>query len=105
MLNLGFCEARLRGGGIDSVGDFHLMERYDFNSGEVWMHKTYATHRVIYKVFNEEGKGIWGIWEVIGQDKGRFHIWPVGIRDPTTNELEEHALVPVEAAPVLTEAE
>ena len=103
-LNLGFCEGRLHGDGVDCVGDFELKGRYDLNSGEVWIHKAYRMHRVIYKGFNE-GKGIWGIWELPGQDKGGFHIWPKGMRDPTINELEAHALVPVEAKPLVVVAE
>ncbi len=55
-------------------------------------------HALSYRGFNE-GKGIWGTWELKFQgltDTGGFHIWPEGMSDPTEPVLEEEAEIPAD---------
>jgi hypothetical protein len=97
-LRLTFKEGLLRGDGIDGVGEFLIQGRYDLKTGEVTFHKRYLRrHEVFYRGWNE-GKGIWGTWELMaagGRDKGGFHIWPKGhggmIGEELVAEVEEGA--------------
>ena len=56
-------------------------------------------HDVAYQGFNE-GKGIWGVWEIPPMWKGGFHIWPEGMGDPTSPHLAEAIDAPAEAPTV-----
>ena len=63
-----------------------------------WVKQYVKAHAIIYRGFNE-GKGIWGTWELrpgAGVYTGGFHIWPEGMADPTQPRLAEEADVPVE---------
>jgi len=96
-LRLTFQGGALRGDGHDWVGAFTLDGHYDLTDGRCWWTKRYVgQHEVSYTGHNE-GKGIWGVWEIPPWGRGGFHIWPAGMADPTqaTRTTEEHA--PVEA--------
>ncbi len=47
-----------------------------------------------YRGYNE-GKGIWGLWEIPPTWKGGFHIWPEAMGDPTQQKLTEAIDEPV----------
>ena len=96
----------MSGAGRDWVGAFSIRGRYQTASGECrWTKKYTGKHDVSYRGFNE-GKGIWGVWEIAsgsGGGKGGFHIWPEGMADPTGARLSEEEESPVtleEQAPV-----
>ena len=88
-LSLTFSSGNFTGEGSDGVGDFTIRGRYDLKTGEVTFHKDYISqHSVFYRGWNE-GKGIWGTWEISVRagdfgfsDKGGFHIWPKGMGGP-----------------------
>jgi hypothetical protein len=90
-LTLTFSENKIQGYGSDVVGKFVMTGRYDLDSGECWITKSYRTgHDIVYKGYNEEGKGIWGTWEILdffGRMSGGWHIWPAGMADPTGSTL------------------
>jgi hypothetical protein len=95
-LSLYFRDGRMWGDGRDQVGRFLIRGRYELESGKARWSKRYAgKHDVGYDGFNE-GKGIWGRWEIPpGQDpdfeRGGFHIWPKGMHDPTNPADREAA--------------
>jgi hypothetical protein len=98
-LHLSFRQGAMSGEGRDWVGKFTVRGRYDVADGKCYWHKRYrGGHDVFYQGFNE-GKGIWGSWEltpraVYGFVHGGFHIWPVGMGDPTQETLKEEADLP-----------
>jgi hypothetical protein len=101
-LFLTFRQGGLAGEGRDWVGRFVLRGRYTLEDGKCsWTKKYLGRHDVFYQGFNE-GKGIWGTWEIppeqnLGQLwRGGFHIWPEGMEDPTQPHLDEEADVPGE---------
>ena len=73
--------AALVGEGRDWVGRFVCTGRYDLTDGRChWTKRYLGRHDVFYKGYNE-GKGIWGAWEIPqGADglrwTGGFYIWP-----------------------------
>ena len=88
-LGLVLREGAIQGEGSDCIGDFCIRGRYDTEAGEVWMHKTYVgQHEVHYRGVNE-GKGIWGVWEMSDGARDGFHIWPEDMEDPTDSDLSE----------------
>lgn len=92
----------MRGEGRDWVGPFIITGRYETESGKCWWTKKYlGKHDVAYQGYNE-GKGIWGAWEIPPLWRGGFHIWPVAMGDPDTDKLtevlEEPELVEVAAS-------
>ena len=98
-LRLTFRAGAMTGDGRDLVGQFVIRGRYGVEDGRCYWTKRYlGRHDVHYRGFNE-GKGIWGVWE-IGNDgpslRGGFHIWPEGQADPTSPTLTEAADLPVE---------
>jgi hypothetical protein len=99
-LRLQFRGGSITGEGRDWVGPFIVRGRYDIADGRChWQKRYLARHDVYYKGFNE-GKGIWGVWEIRsvadpGLRNGGFHIWPEGMLDPTQPILTEEADVPV----------
>ena len=99
-LRLTFRTGVMIGEGRDWVGAFSVKGEYNVTDGKAWWHKKYVgKHDVFYKGFNE-GKGIWGTWEIghpsIGVlATGGFHIWPEGQGDGSTDHLEAEA--PIEA--------
>jgi hypothetical protein len=98
-LRLTFQNAMITGEGRDWVGPFLLSGRYDLADGKCrWTKRYIGRHDVYYQGFNE-GKGIWGIWEIpstaAGSLRGGFHIWPEGMLDPSRPQLSEEADLPI----------
>jgi hypothetical protein len=107
-LRLVFQDGTMTGDGRDWVGAFTIRGRYQVESGHCHWHKRYVgKHDVFYKGFNE-GKGIWGVWEIAADEssgptwRGGFHIWPEGMPDPTGGHLTEEADTPVAGRELLT---
>lgn len=96
-LDLTFRNGGISGTGRDWVGTFLVRGRYELDSGKCWWTKRYqGKHDVAYSGYNE-GKGIWGLWELTSPPwRGGFHIWPVGMGDPTRQRLREAAEIPIE---------
>ena len=96
-LHLTFRQGELTGEGRDWVGRFIVRGRYTLTDGRChWAKKYLGKHDVFYSGFNE-GKGIWGTWEITTPEfpqKGGFHIWPEGMPDPTQHHLTESADLP-----------
>jgi hypothetical protein len=102
-LHLTFQQGVMTGEGRDWVGAFLITGRYQVTTGEChWTKRYLAKHDVFYKGFNE-GKGIWGTWEIPPEQnsgitsRGGFHIWPEGMPDPSGDQLREEADVPADA--------
>jgi hypothetical protein len=98
-LTLTFAAGQLTGDGRDRVGSFTFRGTYDLTDGKCeWVKQYVKGHAITYRGFNE-GKGIWGTWELrdMGVFTGGFHIWPEGMEDPTQPHLVEEADLPVEA--------
>ena len=94
-LHLTFQEGRVHGEGRDWVGEFLIRGRYDTADGRCrWTKKYVGKHDVSYQGFNE-GKGIWGTWEIENWWRGGFHVWPIAMGDPTGEKLTEEAELPV----------
>ena len=101
---LTFADEQLEGEGRDCIGEFLFKGRYSLEIGECHFTKRYiGQHDVFYRGFNE-GKGIWGVWEIqyrhvsgaTFSDKGGFHIWPEGMADPTQQTLKNEEPIPEE---------
>jgi hypothetical protein len=102
-LRLTFRSGILIGEGRDWIGGFAVTGRYELSDGRCHWTKAYrGKHDVYYAGFNE-GKGIWGKWEIPPGPAasirlhGGFHIWPKGMSDPSGNRLEAEADLPIEA--------
>lgn len=99
-LRLTFRQGELTGEGRDWVGTFTVRGRYSLADGKChWTKRYLGKHDVFYKGYNE-GKGIWGLWEISATEEfprlnGGFHIWPEGMADPTHPRLSEEADLPV----------
>ncbi|WP_010582374.1 hypothetical protein [Schlesneria paludicola] len=77
-LVLTFRDGAFSGEGRDFVGAFAITGHYDCESGRCsWTKQYLGMHAVAYQGYNE-GRGIWGVWEVNSAWKGGFHIWPQG---------------------------
>ena len=75
-LHLTFRQGMMTGEGRDRIGHFLIRGRYQVEDGQCWWTKRYiGKHDVSYHGYNE-GKGIWGLWEIPPTWKGGFHIWP-----------------------------
>ncbi len=91
-LGLTFRHGEITGEGRDWVGDFVIRGRYSVADGKChWTKRYLARHDVFYQGYNE-GKGIWGVWEIPDSElsthqRGGFHIWPEGMADPTGSHL------------------
>jgi hypothetical protein len=97
-LRLTFRHGAMTGEGRDWVGPFLVRGRYDIADGKCSFTKRYlGKHDVFYQGYNE-GKGIWGRWEIPPFWQGGFHIWPEGMPDPTQPTLSEQAELPKEEA-------
>lgn len=95
-LRLTFRDGTMSGEGRDLIGPFVIRGRYQTEDGQCWWTKRYlGKHDVAYKGYNE-GKGIWGLWEIPPSWKGGFHIWPEGMGDPTRPKLSEAIDEPIE---------
>jgi hypothetical protein len=107
-LRLTFRHGAMTGEGRDRVGKFVIRGQYDLADGKCYWTKRYlGKHDVFYKGFNE-GKGIWGRWEIEGSINfgvtlhGGFHIWPEGMDDPTNQYLHEEADLPAPVEEAIT---
>jgi hypothetical protein len=95
-IGLTFANGQLKGEGRDVVGRFTMRGSYSLTDGKCHWTKHYINqHDVSYQGFNE-GKGIWGIWEIRQAGlsyvlRGGFHIWPKGMADPSSDHLAEEA--------------
>ena len=98
-LRITFRQGMIRGEGRDWVGTFVLSGHYDLADGKCrWTKRYLGKHDVDYQGFNE-GKGIWGTWQITSiadPDIGRggFHIWPEGMPDPTLPAMNAEAELP-----------
>ncbi len=93
-LVLSFADGEMTGEGRDRVGPFLIRGRFQAEDGQCWWTKSYVgKHEVTYRGFNE-GKGIWGTWQIESWWKGGFHIWPEGMSDPTQPSRGESEDVP-----------
>jgi hypothetical protein len=103
-LHLVFTNGIMKGEGRDWVGEFLIDGHYDISNGKCyWTKKYVGKHDVFYQGFNE-GKGIWGTWEIPGQMltlwrrlHGGFHIWPEGLGNPSDDALSAEAEPPLES--------
>lgn len=105
-LRLSFHEGLMRGDGADRIGKFLVRGGYETSTGKAWWSKRYVgAHDVSYSGYNE-GKGIWGVWEMPNYGlRGGFHIWPEAMGDPTLDRLRAEVEVPAEAPPVPAQEE
>ena len=93
-LRLTFQNGNMTGEGRDWVGQFLIDGQYQVADGKCWWTKKYVgKHDVFYQGYNE-GKGIWGVWEIGELMRGGFHIWPEGLGDPTNEYLVAEAEAP-----------
>jgi hypothetical protein len=98
-LHLTFRQGALTGEGRDYVGQFVVRGRYELADGKCYWTKRYlGKHDVFYQGYNE-GKGIWGQWEIttfgLHNAHGGFHIWPKGMAEAEHQQLAEEADLPV----------
>jgi hypothetical protein len=99
-LKLNFQNGAISGEGRDWVGLFTIRGQYKLSDGSCWWNKLYhGKHDVYYRGFNE-GKGIWGTWEIPTEtnpdyQRGGFWIWPEGMPDPSQPTLSEEAEEPL----------
>jgi hypothetical protein len=101
-LRLTFRSGTMTGEGRDVVGRFTVAGHYEVADGRCQWKKSYeGRHDVFYSGFNE-GKGIWGSWEIRNMPipgdalHGGFHIWPDGMSDPSGSTLQAELDLPVE---------
>jgi hypothetical protein len=93
-LILKFREGQISGEGRDFVGPFLVTGSYERESGKCWWSKRYlGRHDVAYQGYNE-GRGIWGVWEISSSFKGGFHIWPHGQGNGQSQEVSEEVDTP-----------
>jgi hypothetical protein len=93
-LRLTFQSGNMAGEGRDWVGTFLIKGQYNLADGKCyWTKKYLGKHDVFYQGYNE-GKGIWGVWQIGELARGGFHIWPEGLDDPTMQYLVEEADLP-----------
>jgi hypothetical protein len=86
----------MTGEGRDLIGPFLIRGRYQVDDGQCWWTKRYlGKHDVSYRGCNE-GKGIWGVWEIPPSYRGGFHIWPESMGDPTRQTLSEAVDEPIQ---------
>lgn len=94
-LRLTFRAGTLQGEGRDLIGDFLMKGGYDRDSGKCWWSKRYlGLHDVAYLGYNE-GRGIWGVWEITVNFKGGFHIWPLGQGSGEGEQVSEEVDTPI----------
>ena len=93
-LQLTFRQGVLTGEGRDRVGRFVMKGKYSTLDGKChWTKRYLGQHDVFYQGYNE-GKGIWGTWEIQSWWQGGFHIWPEGMANAEELRLEEEAEPP-----------
>ncbi len=94
---LAFHRGTIEGEGRDPVGPFIIRGTYSIEDGQCrWMKRYIGRHDVFSRGFNE-GKGIWGTWEILDTIilRGGFHIWPEGLPVPSASTLAAEADLPI----------
>ncbi|HEY2881661.1 MAG TPA: hypothetical protein VGJ15_04495 [Pirellulales bacterium] len=97
---LTFNNGQLSGAGSDWVGQYTIEGTYDAATGQCqWIKRYLGRHYVSYRGVNE-GRGIWGVWELpqlmgLFVDRGGFHIWPEGADYGSESDEAEQALLAV----------
>jgi hypothetical protein len=95
-LHLSFRQGVMTGEGRDWIGAFLIRGKYNLDDGKChWTKRYIGKHDVAYQGYNE-GKGIWGLWEIPPSLRGGFHIWPEAMGDPTSPHLAEALDTPAE---------
>jgi hypothetical protein len=95
-LHLSFQHGVMTGEGRDMIGQFLIRGKYHLDDGKCsWSKRYIGQHDVAYQGYNE-GKGIWGLWEIPPTWRGGFHIWPTAMGDPTHPKLAEAIDEPVQ---------
>jgi hypothetical protein len=90
----------LAGTGHDWVGPYAIHGRYDVGTGRCeWTKRYFGKHSVAYRGVND-GRGIWGVWEIrqlrgLFVDRGGFHIWPEGTDVSEESHQTEQAVLAV----------
>jgi hypothetical protein len=99
-LQLTCSRGQLSGEGSDWVGAYSISGAYDVRTGQCqWTKQYVGRHSIAYKGVNE-GRGIWGVWELkqlwgLFTDRGGFHIWPEGAEVGDESDEAERALMEV----------
>jgi hypothetical protein len=102
-LSLTFREGLIRGEGRDRLGSFLIRGRYELADGKChWSKRYLGKHDVVYQGYNE-GRGIWGQWQIPPSWHGGFYIWPVAMGDPTLKKKAEALDEPVLVSPPTAE--
>jgi hypothetical protein len=97
-LHLDFRQGVMTGEGRDMIGQFLIRGKYELENGKcIWTKRYIGKHDVAYNGYNE-GKGIWGVWEIPPTWRGGFHIWPTAMGDPTSPRLSESIDEPAQVA-------
>ena len=104
-LNLTFREGRVQGDGKDAVGTFRITGRYTVEDGVCRWTKTYVGEHSLHYLGYNEGKGIWGNWEMTTAWRGGFHVWPVAMGDPTQPRQTESIEEPTDSVTEMFEPE
>jgi hypothetical protein len=104
-LHLCFRQGVMTGEGRDLIGQFLIRGKYSVEDGKChWTKRYIGKHDVAYQGYNE-GKGIWGLWEIPPTSQGGFHIWPSAMGDPTGSTLTEAVDEPAEIQPEVEKVE
>jgi hypothetical protein len=99
-MRLSWRDGDLTGTGSDWVGPYTIEGQYDRESGRcAWTKQYLGKHSVCYRGVND-GRGIWGVWEIrllggLYLDRGGFHIWPEGTDVSAESDETEHILLGV----------
>jgi hypothetical protein len=99
-LDLTCRDGELAGTGRDWVGPYTLEGSYDLGTGRCeWTKQYVGKHSVAYRGVND-GRGIWGVWEIrqlggLYVDRGGFHIWPEGTEVSEESDQTEEAVLAV----------
>jgi hypothetical protein len=97
-LRLSFRGGELSGRGHDWVGPFAVDGTYEVDTGRcTWTKRYLGRHRVYYRGTND-GRGIWGVWELpqlagLFTDRGGFHLWPEGTDVSEDSDRTEQAVI------------
>jgi hypothetical protein len=99
-LHLSCRDGKLAGTGQDWVGEYTIDGHYELGTGRCeWTKQYLGKHAVAYRGVNN-GRGIWGVWEIrqlggLYVDRGGFHIWPEGTDVSEESDETERALLAV----------
>jgi hypothetical protein len=97
-MSLTWQDGTLTGRGTDRVGPFTISGTYDTATGRCeWKKQYVGRHSVAYRGMND-GRGIWGVWEIrqlggLYVDRGGFHIWPEGTDVSEESDQTEQAVL------------